>query len=108
MSLRLDSDAAARPDGLVSGRRELWAGVDHASVMSMELLASILTWTAIGWALDRWLGTGPWLIVLGGLIGNAAGLYLVWLRSDRIQRADDARVAAEAAAHLERERAGAA
>jgi ATP synthase protein I len=90
MSLRLDTDAAARPQGSVRGRRELWAGVDHSSIMSMELLAAILTWTAIGWALDRWLGTTPWLLVAGGLVGNAAGLYLVYLRGQRMDRADAA------------------
>jgi F0F1-type ATP synthase assembly protein I len=104
MSLRLDADAAARPGGLVRGRRELWAGVDHANIMSMELLAAILTWTAIGWAVDRALGTAPWFIVIGGLIGNFAGLYLIWLRSNRI----DAKEAAEAAAAAERGGVGAA
>jgi ATP synthase protein I len=85
MSLRLDSDAATRPAGLVGGRRELWTGMDHASIMSVELLASILTWTGLGWLADRALGTAPWFIVIGGLIGNAAGLYLVWLRSGRME-----------------------
>lgn len=98
MSLRLDSDAAARPGGLVRGRRELWSGVDHANLMSIELLAAILTWTAIGWAVDRALGTGPWFIVIGGLIGNFAGLYLVWLRSNRMQEREDAADALVAAA----------
>jgi F0F1-type ATP synthase assembly protein I len=90
MSLRLDSDAAARPEGLVSGRRELLSGVDHANIMSIELLAAILTWTAIGWLVDRALGTAPWFIVIGGLVGNFAGLYLIWLRSQRMDAADAA------------------
>jgi F0F1-type ATP synthase assembly protein I len=102
MSLRLDSDAAARPGGLASGRRELWSGVDHANIMSIELLAAILTWTAIGWFVDRALGTAPWFIVIGGLVGNFAGLYLIWLRSNRMEAADAAAAAAE------REGAGAA
>jgi F0F1-type ATP synthase assembly protein I len=90
MSLRLDSDAAARPGGLASARRELWSGVDHANIMSIELLAAILTWTAIGWFVDRALGTAPWFIVIGGLVGNFAGLYLIWLRSQRMDAADAA------------------
>jgi F0F1-type ATP synthase assembly protein I len=90
MSLQLDSDAAARPDGLGAGRRELWKGVDHANLMSIELLAAILTWTAIGWFVDRALGTTPWFIVIGGLIGNFAGLYLVWLRSSRMEGGSNA------------------
>jgi ATP synthase protein I len=90
MSLRSTADAAARPDGPASGRRELWAGVDHANLMSVELLAAILTWTGLGWLVDRALGTAPWFIVIGGLVGNAAGLYLVWLRSGRMEGGDRA------------------
>jgi F0F1-type ATP synthase assembly protein I len=71
-------------------RRELWSGFDHSSVMVMELLAGILTWTAIGWFADRQLGTGPWLLVVGALIGNAAGLYLVFLRGARMDEQERA------------------
>lgn len=68
------------------GTRRFWVGLDQASVMGTELIASILTWSAIGWFLDQWLGTRPWLLVSGALIGNAAGLYLVWLRSGRMEQ----------------------
>lgn len=34
---------------------------------------------AIGWGLDRWLGTS-WLVVVGILGGMALSLYLVWFR----------------------------
>ncbi len=59
--------------------------------MGVELIAAILTWTAIGWFADRALGTQPWLLVIGALIGNAAGLYLIWLRSERQVAAERAR-----------------
>jgi len=64
--------------------RGLWCGLDQASIMGTELMSAILTWTGLGWLADRWLGTTPWLIVGGALVGNAAGLYLVWLRSGRM------------------------
>ncbi len=66
--------------------RQAWSGLDQASVMGTELMAAILTWTVLGWLADGWLGTGPWLMVAGALLGNAAGLYLVWLRSERMNR----------------------
>lgn len=65
-------------------------GLDHSGVMGMELMSAILLWTGIGWLADRWLGTGPWLLVVGGLIGNSAGIYLIWLRSARME-ADERR-----------------
>lgn len=65
-------------------RQGLWSGLDQASIMGTELMSAILTWTGVGWLADRWLGTTPWLVVVGAMVGNAAGLYLVWLRSGRM------------------------
>lgn len=56
-------------------------GLDHSMVMSVELLSGILLWGGVGWLLDRWLGTAHWLFGIGVMLGFAAGLYLVWLRS---------------------------
>ena len=69
--------------------RALARGVDQSAVYSMELLAGILTWMGLGWLADRWLGTQPWLMVIGALIGYAAGLYLIWLRSGDAMRTDE-------------------
>ncbi len=68
-----------------SVRREMWNGLDQASIMSVELIAAILVWGGVGLALDRWLGTRPWLLGIGVLVGFGAGLYLVWLRSAKDQ-----------------------
>lgn len=46
-----------------------------------EFLAAILTWAGIGWLLDRWLGTDPWLLIGGAVLGNSLGIYLLWIRS---------------------------
>lgn len=75
----------------------LWRGLDHASMMQVELIAALLIWGGAGWLLDRWLGSGPWLTVLGALVGYAAGLYLIWLRSERM----DAQDVAERARHAD-------
>lgn len=58
------------------------AGVDHFNVMSLELLSGILVWAGAGWLLDRWLGTAHWFFGFGVMLGFAAGLYLVWLRTN--------------------------
>jgi len=62
--------------------------------MGVELLAATLTWAGVGWLVDRWLGTAPWFLAIGALVGNGAGLYLVWLRGSRMQAREE-RVAAE-------------
>lgn len=43
------------------------------------LTAGIFIYGAIGWGLDRWLGTS-FLVVIGILVGAALGLYLTWTR----------------------------
>jgi ATP synthase protein I len=41
----------------------------------ISLFASVAVFTGLGWLLDRWLGTAPWLLVIGFLLGAAAGFY---------------------------------
>jgi F0F1-type ATP synthase assembly protein I len=79
-------------------RRGAWSGLDQSSIMGVELLSATLTWAAIGWLVDRWLGTAPWFLAIGALLGNAAGIYLIWLRGARMDAADSARAELEAAA----------
>ena len=69
-------------------RRAALRGLDQASVMGVELISATLTWAGVGWLVDRWLGTDPWFLVIGALVGNAAGIYLVWLRGQRMDAAE--------------------
>ena len=39
----------------------------------LSLAFSIVSGVLVGWALDRWLGTSPWLIVAGIVLGSVAG-----------------------------------
>ena len=43
-----------------------------------ELVSALMVALAIGWALDRWLGTKPILLAVFVLIGGAAGVLNVW------------------------------
>lgn len=49
-----------------------------AFVIATELVAAMVVAVAIGWALDRWLGTRPWLMVAFAFLGVAAGILNVW------------------------------
>jgi hypothetical protein len=67
--------------------------------MSAELITSTLVWFGLGWLLDRLLGTMPWFMFAGALLGNWAGLYLIWLRGQRSEayaRAQDREHASDA------------
>ena len=41
----------------------------------LVLFSSVVAFCGVGWLLDRWLGTKPWLLVLGIVLGAVAGFY---------------------------------
>lgn len=49
------------------------SGLAYAAALS--LFAAVVAGLIIGWLLDRWLGTWPWLLVVGLVLGGAAGFY---------------------------------
>jgi ATP synthase protein I len=48
-------------------------GIAYAAAFS--LFAAVASGLLAGWLLDRWLGTKPWLLVTGVILGAAAGFY---------------------------------
>jgi ATP synthase protein I len=42
---------------------------------ALMLFSSVVSFCALGWLMDRWLGTKPWLLVTGIVLGAAAGFY---------------------------------
>jgi ATP synthase protein I len=49
------------------------SGIAYAAAIT--LFVTVLTFLGLGFLLDRWLGTGPWLLVSGIVLGSALGLY---------------------------------
>ena len=46
--------------------------------VGVELVSALLVGIGIGYLLDRWLGTTPWLFLLGFVAGAAAGIMNVY------------------------------
>ncbi len=46
--------------------------------VSVELVSAVAVGLAIGWALDEWLGTRPWVMVVFIVLGFAAGVMNVY------------------------------
>ena len=67
-----------------------------------DFLSAMLVWGGIGWLLDRWLGTEPWLLIAGIVLGNTMGIYLLWLRGEQAAARDERDRAARTAATRER------
>jgi ATP synthase protein I len=49
------------------------SGLAYAAAFS--LFAAVVAGLGLGWLLDRWLGTRPWLMIAGLVLGAAAGFY---------------------------------
>ena len=49
------------------------SGVAYAAGLS--LFMSVASMSGLGWLLDRWLSTAPWLLVAGVVVGAIAGFY---------------------------------
>lgn len=46
--------------------------------VGVELVSALAVAVAIGWGLDKWLGTKPFLLMLFVVLGGAAGVANVW------------------------------
>lgn len=46
--------------------------------IGIELVSALLVGVGIGWLLDWWLGTRPWLLILFFLLGAGAGVMNVY------------------------------
>ena len=46
--------------------------------VGVELVSALVVGLVIGWLLDRWLGTTPWLLLVFFLAGGAAGVLNVY------------------------------
>lgn len=58
-----DDDA----DGIRQASRAYAAG--------LTLFGAVVACLALGWALDHWLNTKPWLMISGIVLGSVVGLY---------------------------------
>lgn len=54
------------------------SGLGIAWRVSIELVSAVAVGVGIGWLLDGWLGTRPWLMVVFLLLGGAAGVMNVY------------------------------
>jgi ATP synthase protein I len=62
------------------------------SALGFEMALSVVIGLGIGYFLDKWLGTAPWLMILWMAFGFAAGvrsLYRAAVRSGKEQEKDE-------------------
>ena len=67
-----------REHGAERGRGVEMSGAGVALRAGIEMVGTLAVGVGIGWALDLWLGTGPWLLVVFFFVGAAAGMLNVY------------------------------
>ena len=61
-----------------------YAGLGQAVRIGTELLASLVVGGGLGWAIDTYLlGTGPWCLIIGMMLGAAAGVRNAYRMAQR-------------------------
>ena len=60
----------------------------NAFKLGTELVAAVGVGTIIGFILDSWFGTKPWLIIIFFFLGAAAGMLNVVKAANRMQKED--------------------
>ncbi len=50
----------------------------HYSGLGIDLVTNTLVGIGLGYALDRWLGTMPWFMISGLVLGSVAGFVTVF------------------------------
>ena len=56
--------------------------------LGTELVAAVAVGTIIGFILDGWFGTKPWLIIIFFFLGATAGMLNVIRAANKMQKKD--------------------
>jgi ATP synthase protein I len=70
--------AARRPGQTTDGNPGLQQGLALGLRIGVELVTAVIVSVGLGWAIDRWLGTRPWVMLVMFFLGVAAGMLNVY------------------------------
>ena len=62
------------------------SNIGQAFKMSTELVSAVAVGTIIGFILDKWFGTKPWLILIFFFVGVIAGIMNVIKSAKKMQK----------------------
>ncbi len=82
---RLAAAHARQEERRSGGKSRGPSGIGAGMRIAVDLVAGIAVGVLIGLALDRWLGTTPWLLVAFFVLGAAAGIRNVFKTAARLE-----------------------
>jgi ATP synthase protein I len=81
LSEEIDKARSRSDEGQKAGREDITSGggaLGFGLRVGIELIAALVVGVALGWLSDRYIGTRPWGVILGFLLGSAAGIINVF------------------------------
>jgi F0F1-type ATP synthase assembly protein I len=69
-----------------SGEQGTWKALGELSSIGLTLVVATVIGLAAGYWADRWLGTSPWLMLIGLGFGIAAGFVNLFRSVKRAER----------------------
>ena len=69
-----------------AGEPNAWRALGELSTIGITLVVATVIGLAGGYYLDRWLGTSPWLTLIGLVLGIAAGFVNLFRAVKRAER----------------------
>ena len=82
--LKIAKSKIKKQSQLDSEKRGSFMG--SAFKLGTELVSAVAVGTIIGFILDSWFGTKPWLIIIFFFLGTAAGILNVFRTANRMQK----------------------
>ena len=83
-------------------RANLQQGLGLGFRIGIELVVAVAVATGLGWAIDRWLGTRPWGMIVLFFLGVAAGMLSVYRAVTGVSGAAGYRTRPESGAGIKR------
>jgi ATP synthase protein I len=80
--------AKSKNNSTITNNNENSSFIGSAFKLGTELVSAVLVGTIIGFILDTWFDTKPWLIILFFFLGSIAGILNVIRVAKRIQQKD--------------------
>jgi len=81
---RGDEISGAGQTGSGAGFQSGMSGAGAMLRIGIEMVSAVAVGVGIGWLLDAWLGTKPWLMVVFFFMGAAAGILGAYRATGRI------------------------
>ncbi len=73
---------------ILSENQKRGSFMGNAFKLGTELVAAVTVGTIIGFILDSWFDTKPWLIIIFFFLGAAAGMLNVIRTANKMQKGD--------------------